>query len=162
MTQPRKPLIDRLASALQMLAGLVILVTAAGVTLNALARFAFSRDLSLISELGGFVFLVVIFLGLAATFLSGSHVSVELLSLVVPERFSRWFETTVVPVLCFIFVTALLVTSTMMTLRYFHSGRVTIGHYPLPYWAIIAVVPIGTLMLDLVLIRLIILRLRGR
>ena len=160
--QPRKSVFDRLASALQMVAGLVILTTAAGVTVNALARFVFSKDLSLITELGGFVFLVVIFLGLAATFLSGAHVSVELLSFIVPERFARWFADIAVPVLSLVFVTALLVTSSMMTWRYFNSGRVTIGHYPIPYWSIMIVVPLGTLMLDLVLIRLIVARLRGR
>jgi len=161
MDQPRKSLVERLAAALQMVAGLVILLTAFGVTANALARFAFSRDISLITEFGGFVFLVVIFLGLAGTFLAGSHVSVELLSFIAPERFARWFEAVAVPVLWLIFTTVLLIVSALMTLRYFNSGRVTIGFYPLPYWMLMAVVPLGALTLDLVLLRLVIARLRG-
>jgi TRAP-type C4-dicarboxylate transport system permease small subunit len=162
MDQPRKSLVEQLAALLQMVAGVVILITALAVTMNALARFVFSRDIALITEFGGFVFLVVIFLGLAGTFIAGSHVSVELLSAIAPERFARWFERFAVPVLSVIFTTILLVVSAQMTLRYLDAGRVTIGFYPVPYWMIMAVVPLGSLVLDLVLVRLIIARLRGR
>ncbi len=162
MDQPRKSLVEHLAAILQMAAGVVILITALAVTVNALARFLVSRDIALITEFGGFVFLLVIFLGLAGTFIAGSHVSVELLSAIAPERFARWFERFAVPVLCVVFTTVLIVVSTQMTLRYFYAGRMTIGFYPMPYWMIMAVVPLGSLVLDLVLIRLIIQRLRGR
>ncbi|MCB1387628.1 MAG: TRAP transporter small permease [Rhodobacteraceae bacterium] len=159
---PRPPLVERLATALQMAAGLVILITALAVTVNALARYTLSRDIALITEFGGFVFLVVIFLGLAGTFLAGSHVSVELLSAIAPERFARWFEAIAIPALCFVFTTVLVVVSAMMTMRYYASGRVTIGFYPLPYWLLMSVVPLGSLVLDLVLMRLLVARLRGR
>lgn len=162
MDQSRKPFVEKLAAVLQMVAGVVILITALAVTMNALARFVFSRDIALITEFGGFVFLAVIFLGLAGTFVAGSHVSVELLSFIAPERFAVWFDRIAVPVLSLIFTTVLLVVSTMMTLRYFNSGRVTIGFYPVPYWMIMSLVPLGSLVLNLVLLRLIITRLRGQ
>lgn len=153
--------LETAAAAMQMVAGAVIFVTAVAVSLNALARYVLSRDIALVSEAGGFVFLIVIFLGLAGTFLAGSHVSIELLSVVAPARIARWVARILVPILSLLFVTALMVTSAIMTVRYFNTGRMTIGLFPMPFWIFMAVVPIGSLMLNLVLLSIIVDRLRG-
>ncbi len=162
MTEPARfrRAVERIASVLQQLAGVIILVTAIGVSINALARYGLSKDIAFVTEVGGFVFLFVIFLGLAGTFLAGSHISVELLSLFVSSRIARWVQEVVVPIISVAFLTVLVVAATDMTLRYYEAGRLTVGLVPMPFWLFMAVVPVGALVLDVLLLIVIYHRLR--
>lgn len=153
--------IERIAAALQVVAGLIILATAIGVSVNALARYGLSKDIPFVTEAGGYVFLFVIFLGLAGTFLAGSHISVELLSLFVSRRAVLRMEQLVIPVLSIIFLTVLMVASGAMAVRYYQSGRVTVGLVPMPFWFFMAVVPVGSLVLDTLLVAMVWERLTG-
>lgn len=49
-------IVQRIAGVFHYVAGAIILTAAVGVTINAIARYGFSRDVALITEAGGFVF----------------------------------------------------------------------------------------------------------
>jgi TRAP-type C4-dicarboxylate transport system permease small subunit len=140
------------AHALQMIAGVAIFLTSVAVTVNAVARYGLNRDIAILTEAGGFMFLLVIFFGLAGTFAAGSHVSVEILSVIVPKRIARFMYDIVVPILAMVFIAVLLVAGTMMTLRFYANGRMTIGMFPLPFWVFMAIVPIGCVAMELALV----------
>lgn len=154
MSQPARfrAAIERLAHALQMTAGIVLLLAAIGVTANALLRYGFHRDIAVLTEQGGFLFLFVVFFGLAATFAAGSHISVELLSAIAPHKVARFAYDVVVPVLSMIFVGTVLVTGAMITQRYFVTGRLTMGSVQIPFWLFVAIVPIGCIAMELTLL----------
>lgn len=154
--------VHRTASTLQMIAGIVILVTAIGVTLNAFARYGFGRDIAILTEAGGYVFLFVIFFGLAGAFVAGSHISVEILSLLAPKRVAAFMYDIVVPVLSIAFVGVVLFAGVLMTLRFYHSGKMTIGMFPMPFWIFMAIVPVGCAVMELALISSLIDNLRHR
>lgn len=163
MTEPARlrSAIERIAAVFQMVAGVIILATAIGVSVNALARYGLAKDIPFVTEAGGYVFLFVIFLGLAGTFLAGSHIAVELLSLFVPRRQAIRFEQIVIPILSIAFLTVLIIASTIMTMRYYESGRLTVGLVPMPFWIFMAVVPIGSMVLEILMISMVYERLRG-
>jgi TRAP-type C4-dicarboxylate transport system permease small subunit len=140
------------AGALQFVAGGTILIAAIGVTVNAIARYGFGRDVAFITEVGGFVFLYVIFLGLAGTFYAGGHVAVELLEALFSKTYADWARRRLIPWLSLAFALVLMVTGAIMTFRYFQTGRLTIGLVPMPFWIFMAVVPLGSLLLSLALI----------
>lgn len=144
--------VRKAAGVLQALAGGIILVSAIGVTINAIARYGFDRDVAFISELGGFVFLYVIFLGLAGTFYAGGHVAVELLEALFSRRHAEVARRHVIPWLSLAFALVLMTTGAVMTWRYFQTGRMTIGLFPIPFWVLMAVVPVGSLMMSLAIL----------
>ena len=145
-------IIHWLARVLQMVAGIALLATAIGVTVNALMRYGLHRDIPVITEEGGFLFLFVVFFGLAATLAAGSHISVEVLAAIAPRRFARFMYDVVVPILSMIFVAVVMVAGAIVTHRYFASGRMTMGSTPLPFWMFIAIVPIGCVAMELSLL----------
>jgi TRAP-type C4-dicarboxylate transport system permease small subunit len=144
--------VRNIAGALQYVAGGVILLAAFGVTINAIARYGFGRDVAFITEVGGFVFLFVIFLGLAGTFYAGGHVAVELLEALFSKTYADWARRRLIPWLSLAFAVVLTVTGAIMTWRYFSTGRLTIGLVPMPFWLFMAVVPIGSFLLSLALV----------
>lgn len=144
--------VSKAAGVLQALAGGIILVAAICVTINAIARYGFGRDVAFISELGGFVFLYVIFLGLAGTFYAGGHVAVELLEALFSRRHAEIARRFVIPWLSLAFALVLMIAGAVMTWRYFQTGRMTIGLFPIPFWVLMAVVPVGSLMMSLAIV----------
>ena len=141
-------LIQHGASILQIIAGFVIFLSAVGVTLNAIARYGLGRDIALITEMGGFIFLFVVFFGLAAAFAAGSHVTVEILSVIASKKVARFMYRIFVPIISMIFVGTLLVTGFIMTQRFYGSGRLTIGNNPMPFWIFMAIVPVGCVAME--------------
>lgn len=150
-----------LSGILEHLAGWMLLFVACGVTANAIARYGFGADLALITEMGGFVFLIVTFLGLAGTYIAGQHVAVEVLEVIGSRRFVRLMQGYVIPVVSVAFMVVLVVMTTIMTLRYFNNGRVTLGSYPVPFWILMAVIPLGSIVFLLVQLSDLVSRLRG-
>lgn len=149
------------ARALEFVAGVIVLIVAVAVTVNAIARYGFGRDLAIITEAGGFVFLVVTFLALAGTYLVGQHVAVEMLELVGSRRFVDRMYNVIIPAVSLVFMLALTVTTLLMTLRYYHNGRVTLGMYAMPFWVFMAVVPLGSFLMSLAIVSDLIERFRG-
>lgn len=137
---------------LQMIAGAVLVLTAICVTLNATLRYGFHKDIALLTEAGGYIFLFVVFFGLAAAFVAGSHVSIEILSLVAPKRLARFMYDIVVPLVSMVFVGAVLYAGAVIAQRYYLTGRLTDGSVPLPFWWFIAIVPIGCVAMELSLL----------
>ena len=101
-------------SILQIMAGIVIFVTAVGVTLNAIARYGLGRNMAILTEAGGYIFLIVVFFGLAATFKAGSHVSVDILSTIAPKKFVKLMYNVFVPFISMIFVGVVLISGLVM------------------------------------------------
>ncbi|MBI1621663.1 TRAP transporter small permease [Aquamicrobium zhengzhouense] len=153
--------IGALSSFMEQVGGWILLIVAIGVTINAFARYGFGADLALITEAGGFVFLVVTFLGLAGAYIAGQHVAVEILEVIGNKRFVQVMQHYVIPVISVIFMALLVIMTTMMTMRYFNTGRVTLGRYPMPFWIFMAVIPLGSLIYVFVLLSDLISRVRG-
>jgi len=147
------------ARGLELLAGWILLIVAIGVTFNAIARYGFGTDLAIVTETGGFIFLT--FLALTSAYFAGQHVSVELLELVGSKRFVSFMYGYVIPVLSLIFMVSMTVASLIMTMRYFKTGRMTIGMNPMPYWMFMAVVPLGSGLFSLAIVSDLIERVRG-
>ncbi|GEM_PF-1018386 len=149
-------------SVLQLLAGAMIFATAIGVTLNAIVRYGLGRNIAILTEAGGFIFLFVVFSGLAATLIAGSHVSVDILSAIAPKRFVNLMYKFIVPLISMVFVGVVLISGLIMTQRYFIGERVTTGIVPIPLWIIMSIVPIGCLVMELALLSLLIDEVRSR
>jgi len=149
------------ARGLELVAGWILLIVAIGVTANAIARYGFGTDLAIVTETGGFVFLIVTFLALTSAYFAGQHVSVEMLELVGSKRFVSFMYGYVIPFLSLVFMVSMTVASLIMTMRYFKTGRVTIGMNPMPYWMFMAVVPLGSGLFSLAIVSDLIERFRG-
>lgn len=126
-------------------------MTVLAVAFNAVLRFGLGLDLAPISETGGFVFLIVTFLALAGTQVQRQHVAVQMLENVAPQKLVDKIYGYVAPFLALAFMVALTITSTIMTMRYFDTGRTTISLIRLPFWALMSVVPVGSALFSLLL-----------
>lgn len=131
------------------LAAALLLLTMLAISANAVLRYAFDAPMHIITELAGFAFLLMIFLGAAGTFLLGGHIIVELVVGQLPERLRIVFRDVLMGVVGIVYVGLLLWAGAEATWQLFLTGAASTGTTPIPYWMALVIMPVGALLLIL-------------
>jgi TRAP-type C4-dicarboxylate transport system permease small subunit len=115
------------------------------VSLDVLLRYFLDRPLLFVDELASLLQVLVIFGGLAYTFLVGGHVRVDLVTSHVPPPVRAWLRV-VTLVLGLVFVGVVAWVTMQSALTAYRYGRVSaVMLYPL--WIPMLLIPIGLLLL---------------
>ena len=128
-----------------LLAGAAVLAIAVLVSLDVLLRYFLDRPLLFVDELASLLQVLVIFGGLAHTFLVGGHVRVDLVTAHVPPLVRAWLRMVTLG-LGLVFVGVVAWVTMQSALTAYRYGRVSaVMLYPL--WIPMLLIPIGLLLL---------------
>lgn len=150
------------ATGLAHIGAILLQVAAVGIVVNAVYRYSLGGGFPLITETTRFVLLVVVFLGLAGTHLVGGHVQVELLLTKAGPRLREVIDGYLVPVVSLFFLGLVFYAGGESALNMFHYGTTTPSRPAVLLWPFMAVVPLGSALLMLVLVAGLIRRVFGR
>lgn len=117
------------------------------IVVNSLFRRFLGGGSHLVTELAGYTFMVLTYLGAAGAMLLGRHVAVELLTNSVPERLRFWVTDIALGILGCVFVALLFWATLQTTLHSYSIGQVNDGTIRFLLWPILAIVPLGSLLL---------------
>ena len=137
-------MIARASRAAALLAGVAVLAIALLVSLDVLLRYFVNRPLLFVDELASLLQVLVIFGGLAYTFLVGGHVRVDLITAhLSPAARARLRVATLALGLGFVLMVAWVTMQSALTA--YHYGRVSaVMLYPL--WLPMLLIPLGLLL----------------
>lgn len=117
--------------------GLLVFVTFSGV----IFRYVLNRPIEWLEEVQMMAIVWVVFLGAGAAFREGSHVAVEIVVELFPQKIQK-----ILRVLVSVLIVAVLVFLTILSTRYvgisLNSGRRT-GILRIPYYQIYGIIPIS-------------------
>lgn len=143
-------MIARLSWVAALLAGLATLAIAVFISADVLLRYFFNSPLLFVDEVASFLLVLVIFGGLAYTFLMGGHVRVDLFTTHLPPALRAWLRAGGL-VLGIGFVLVVSWTTLQSALTAYRYGRVsTVMLYPL--WAPMLLIPAGLLLMSAVML----------
>lgn len=125
------------------LAAALLMFTMVAMSVNAVLRYGFDTNLHIITELSGFAFLFMIFLGAAGTFLVGGHISVELVVGQLPGRLRLIVRDILMGLVGIGYVGLLIWAGSEATWQFFKTGAASSGTTPIPYWIVLAIMPLG-------------------
>lgn len=139
-------MIARLSWGAALLSGICTLVIAILISADVLLRYFFNSPLLFVDEVASFLLVLVIFGGLAYTFLSGGHVRVDLLTTHLRPGPRAWLRAAGLAVgIAFLLVVSW--TTLQSGLTAYRYGRVsTVMLYPL--WAPMLLIPAGLLLMS--------------
>jgi TRAP-type C4-dicarboxylate transport system permease small subunit len=142
--------IGRAASAAGLLAGLATLAIVLLVSYDVTMRSFFNQPQLFVDEVASFLQVLLIFGGAAATFRSGGHVRVDLLTAHVRPAVRAWLR--VVTLLLGVVLLAVVIWVTIQSaLNAYHYGRVSaVMLYPL--WLPMACIPAGLALMALAML----------
>ncbi len=134
-------MIDRVAKAAALVGGVVTLVITLLISFDVLMRYFFDAPQLFVDELASYLQILIVFGGLAYTFVSGGHVRVDLLtSHMRPVRRAR-LRVVTLSLGCVLVLVVMWVTL-QTTISAFDYGRLSaVMLYPL--WLPMAFIPIG-------------------
>jgi TRAP-type C4-dicarboxylate transport system permease small subunit len=143
-------LIAGLSRAAALLAGAAALAMAVLISADVLLRYFFNSPLLFVDEVAGFLQVLVVFAGLAYTFLAGAHVRVDLVTAHLPRALRAWLRVGGLALgIAFILVVSWATLQSALTAARY--GRVsTVMLYPL--WAPMLLIPAGLLLMGAVMI----------
>lgn len=151
--QPDVPRVIRRTAVLAThLAAILLQVAALAIVVNAVYRYTIGGGFAIVSELGRFTLMWMVFLALAGTHLAGGHVRVELLVSRLGPRAGAILTNWVVPLASLGFLGLILRASWHATLTMVARGTQLPSNPPLPMWPLMAVVPFGTTLLMVVIV----------
>lgn len=130
----------------------VLLLTMLAIVANSFDRYVFGGGIHLIVELAQFVMLFIVFLGLAGTHLVAGHVSVDLLLTHLSERTNDILRRYIVPGLTLVYLCLIFYSGLSTTYHLFKDGVRSTGTIPIPLGPMMAIMPIGCLLMIVVLI----------
>jgi TRAP-type C4-dicarboxylate transport system permease small subunit len=139
-------MIARVARAAALLAGIAALAMATFFSADVLLRYFLNSPLLFVDEVAGFLQVLVVFGGLAYTFLAGAHVRVDLISGHLPRGLRAWLRVVgLVLGIAFLLVVAWATLQSALTA--YRYGRVsTVMLYPL--WVPMLLIPAGLLLMS--------------
>ena len=143
-------MIARLSRGAALLSGISTLVIALLISADVLLRYFFNSPLLFVDEVASFLLVLVIFGGLAYTFLGGGHVRVDLITTHLRPALRAWLRAggLVVGIAFLLLVSWTTLQSALTAFRY---GRVsTVMLYPL--WVPMLVIPVGLLLMSAVML----------
>lgn len=138
-------MIERASRGTALLAGAAVLAMALLISLDVLMRYFLDRPLLFVDEVASLLQVLVIFGGLAYTFLVGGHVRVDLVTAHVPAAArARLRMVSLALGLAFVLVVAWVTTQSALTA--YRYGRVSaVMLYPL--WIPMLFIPLGLVLL---------------
>jgi TRAP-type C4-dicarboxylate transport system permease small subunit len=137
--------IARASRAAALLGGLAVLVITALIALDVLLRYFLDQPLLFVDETASFLQVLVVFGGLAYTFLVGGHVRVDLLTSLLSAPVRAWLRV-VTLLLGLAFIAVVAWTTAQSAVTAYGYGRVSaVMLYPL--WLPMALIPAGLLLL---------------
>ena len=143
-------MIGRIAGAASTLAGLAVLVIVGLITYDVAMRHFFNEPQLFVDELASFLEVVVIFGGLAATFRTGGHVRVDLVTARLPGRVRARLRVLSLA-LGIVFLAVVIWPTVESALTAYRYGRVSaVMLYPL--WPTMLLIPLGLVLLALVML----------
>lgn len=145
-------LVDRLITAGQVLAALTMVYLMVTVTVGVVARAALNEPMAWVIELGGPALVGMTFLGAAAVARDDGHVRLEVLDEFLSARVITRLSG-VATVIELVVIGALLYATTRQWLADFQSGTYASGFLRVERWRLTAVIPLGTLLYLLFLLR---------
>lgn len=148
-------LIGKLAQFAMHIAAGLLFITMLAIVVNAGIRYTVGGGVHMILELSGFIFMWLIFLGLAGTYLVGGHVTVEALLSQVSPRARSVMEGLIVPVVAGGYTLVIGIAGATVTHQLFAEGTLTDGVIPLLLWPVMIIMPIGCALLLLALLKVI-------
>jgi len=142
--------IARLSRGAALLSGISTLVVALLISADVLLRYFFNSPLLFVDEVASFLLVLVIFGGLAYTFMAGGHVRVDLITTHLRPVLRAWLRAGgLVAGIAFILLVSW--TTLQSALTAFRYGRVsTVMLYPL--WVPMLVIPAGLLLMSAVML----------
>jgi C4-dicarboxylate transporter, DctQ subunit len=138
-------MINRAATAFAFLGGVVTLVITLLISYDVLMRYFFDAPQLFVDELASYLQILIIFGGLAYTFISGGHVRVDLLTAnISPVRRARLRVVTLfIGCVLILIVTWVTLQTTLTAIDYGRLSAVML--YPL--WLPMIFIPIGLVLL---------------
>jgi len=142
--------IARLSWVAALLSGVSTLIIAIFISADVLLRYFLNAPLLFVDEVASFLLVLVIFGGLAYTFLTGAHVRVDLITTHLRPALRAWLRAGGLVVgIAFILVVSW--TTLQSALTAYRYGRVsTVMLYPL--WAPMLLIPAGLLLMSAVML----------
>ena len=128
------------------LVGIVFLIAA--VCSEMIMRNVFDRPLSWVIEISEYTMLYITFLGTSAVLRQGRHVSVDLLTEALNDTWRRRLAV-VSSSICLVSVVALTWFGTLATIDAQQRGVYKPTLMEFPTWIVLAVIPVGSMLLSL-------------
>ena len=143
-------MIARLSWVVALLAGIATLVIAILISADVLLRYFLNSPLLFVDEVASFLLVLVIFGGLAYTFLCGAHVRVDLVTTHLRPALRAWLRAGALA-LGIVFILVVSWTTLQSAITAYRYGRVsTVMLYPL--WAPMLLIPAGLLLMSAVML----------
>lgn len=143
-------MIGRVARSASTLAGLAVLAMVVLITYDVAMRFFLGQPQLFVDEAASFLLVLVIFGGLAATFRTGGHVRVDLVTAHLPRRARAWLRVVGLAA-GLVFLAIVMWTTAQSALTSYRYGRVSaVMLYPL--WPAMLLIPLGLGLLALAML----------
>ncbi|QBI19902.1 TRAP transporter small permease [Egibacter rhizosphaerae] len=155
----RPDLLDGAVWTGQALAGVLLLLVMLSVVAGIVGRAVFASPLPWVLELSGTALLFMTFLATAYVARQDAHVRLELLDMVLSPRAIRGLDVLALTIQILV-TAALFYASAALVLNDLDQGTTTGGYLRLDRWPITAIIPLGTGLLLLQLLRTLVQRVR--
>lgn len=154
-------LLDRLVGLGEALAAVLTAAIMLSVVAGVIMRALFNAPMAWVIELSGAALLYITFLATAYLAKRNEHVRLEIIDEILPERAVRALD--IFADLASLAVAAVLTyASAIITWNDFQSGIHTGGFFRVERWQVEVIIPVGSFLLVLQLVRMLVRRIRGR
>jgi C4-dicarboxylate transporter, DctQ subunit len=144
--------LDRLVTALAVVAALIVVAMVVAVAYEVVMRYAFNQPTRWVIEFSEYALVYVAYLAGAWVLKEEGHVKVEFVVEMLPAGFQRFLHVLTSLVGAAVCGTIAWV-GTQFAFELFQSGEVLFRSIQMPKWAILAVVPFGMLLLAIQFVR---------
>lgn len=144
--------LDLAENVLAFLSGILLLISVLSVTLEVASRFFFNQSFVFVSELNEYILLFMPFLAAAWLLRQNGHITVDLLDRVLPQRVLTVLNALIV-VVGFVVSGFLVWYGTLVTLDAYQRDLLSLTVVQFPQVYVLAVIPLGSLLLLLEFIR---------
>lgn len=133
-------------------AAIVVVLTMLAIVVNAVFRYFLGGTIYLVIELSGFIFLWIIFLAVAGTYLASGHVTVELVSDLMPPRLRHFVTNVVMTVFAIVYAAMIGWAGIVVTRDLIADHETSTGLTQFLLWPVFIIMPMGCFFLLLALI----------
>lgn len=144
--------LDRLISLTEMLSVILMLLLAIFIFAQAFCRYVLSIHIPGLFDVSIYSLIFFTFFSGAYTLREGAHISVDLISVLIPERSRAGLELAV-GIAGVLFIAAMVWFSLRWAQLSFSSGVMTISETPIPKWVLIASITAGFLLMGFQIVR---------
>lgn len=143
-------MIERASRAASILGGLATLAVTAMITLDVLMRYFLNRPLLFVDELASFLQVLIIFGGLAYTFVVGGHVRVDLVTAHLRPLAAAWLRVVTLSLGLALLAVVIWVTTQSALSAYRYDRVSTVMLWPI--WLPMLLIPAGLALMGLAML----------